>query len=91
MGCNYRQCCSLAKFSSNLSLERTSVSYACGMSSAGGPRLPAQQPCYFGYGVGRPRKDANNQCAAFQKKKKEKGWRADGLLRQQAVEICGRS
>jgi hypothetical protein len=62
------------------------------MSSAGGPRLPAQQPCYFGYGVGRPRKDANNQCAAFQKKKKkEKGWRADGLLRQQAVEICGRS
>jgi hypothetical protein len=28
--------------------------YACGMSRV--RRLPFQQPCYFGYGVGRPRK-----------------------------------
>ena len=61
------------------------------MSSAGGPRLPTQQPCYFGYGVGRPRKGAKNQCAAYKKNTKEKCWRTEGLLRQQVTEICGRS
>ena len=61
------------------------------MSSAGGPCLPNKQPCYFGYGVGRPRKGAKNQCAAFKKNTKEKGWRTEGLLRQQVTEICGRS
>jgi hypothetical protein len=61
------------------------------MSSAGGTRLPTQQPCYFGYGVGRPRKGAKNQCAAYEKNKKERGWRTEGLLRQQVTEICGRS
>ena len=61
------------------------------MSSAGGPRLSNKQPCYFGYGVGRPRKGAKNQCAAFKKNTKEKGWRTEGLLRQQVMEICGRS
>ena len=57
------------------------------MSSAGGTRLPTQQPCYFGYGVGRPRKGAKNQCAAYEKNKKERGWRTEGLLRQQVTEM----
>ena len=63
------------------------------MSSAGGargPRLPIQQRCYFGYGVGRPRKGAKNQYAAYKKNTKEKGWRTEGLLRRQVTEICGR-
>jgi hypothetical protein len=54
-------------------------------------RLPADQPCYFGYGVGRPRKGAKNQCAAFKKNTKEKGWRTAVVLCQQVLEICGRS
>ena len=64
------------------------------MSSAGGPRgprLPTKQPCYFGYGVGRPRKGAKNQCVAFKRNTKEKGWRTATVLREAVVEICGRS
>ena len=59
------------------------------MSSAGGTRLPTQQPCYFGYGVGRPRKGARNQCAAFEKNKNEKGWRTATVLHEAVVEsLC---
>jgi hypothetical protein len=60
------------------------------MSSAGGPRgprLPAYQPCYFGYGVGRPRKGAKNQCAAYKKNPKEKGWRTAVVLRETVLQI----
>ena len=54
-------------------------------------RLPANQPCFFGYGTDRPRKGDRNACAAFQKNKRDKGWRKEALLRGTIGELCGRS
>ena len=53
-------------------------------------RLPANQPCFFGYGTDRPRKGDRNACVAFQKNKRDKGWRTEALLRGTIGELCGR-
>ena len=53
--------------------------------------LRANQECYFGYGATRPRKGERNQCAAFYKNKKEKGWRTAEALHEGVATICGES
>ena len=54
-------------------------------------RLPANQPCFFGYGTDRPRKGDRNACAAFKKNTRDKSWRTEALLRGTIGELCGRS